>query len=112
MFGRGKKRARLLSLTVIVDDNNLVRGVARLLRDAFEAAFEQLDAITNRDDDRNRLRLCQIALDPISMRPPVHRDMPAHLLALQVRFQRQAARFPRTRFSSDIVGSRSVAASP
>src|SRR5205814_10345052 len=56
MFRRREKSAGLVSLAVVVDNNDFIGRVDRLSLDALDATSEQLDVIAHRNDDRDRLR--------------------------------------------------------
>ena len=99
----GKIRARLLRLAVVVDDDNLVRCIARHARQAGEAAGQQIDAVAHRYDNRDFFCFPEWPFDPIGMRRPVDRDMSRLLSPLQMRLEREPAGLERARLSPDIV---------
>src|SRR4051794_41154919 len=66
---------RLIGFAVIVDEHDLVVLVARVPLETFDAAREERDPITRRNDDADLLRLDDLALYMIGVRLPIDRNV-------------------------------------
>jgi hypothetical protein len=85
--------ARFFGLAVVVHDHDLVGRVGGQARDAIEAARQQVHAIANRNDDRDRLRFRQVAFYPVGVSPPIHSHVAASGLPLEMGFEREPPGF-------------------
>ena len=84
MFDTGKIRVGFIRLTVIIDNDDFIIGIAGFACQTLNAAREEIQTIARQNDNGYLLCRSEFPLDPIRVCAPVHGNVTRDAFPLEV----------------------------